>query len=40
MIVEVPAMEEGTVNPEKLQGEILHVLYKDQIKHLETSSLW
>ena len=40
VICEVPEIEEGQVNSEKQQGEILSVLYKDQIKHLQNEGLW
>jgi len=40
VICEVPEVDEGTKNPEKQQGEIMHVLYKDQIKHLVEEKLW
>ena len=40
VICEVPEIEEGIENPEKQQGEMTHVLYKDQIKHLQEENLW
>jgi len=40
VIVEVPPLDDGALNPEKHQGEILSVLYKDQISHLQDSGLW